>query len=338
MTEELPYQALLLVSFGGPERPEDVVPFLENVLRGRHVPRERVLEVAEHYQHFGGKSPLNDQNRALIAALEQELERRGPRMPIYFGNRNWTPYLAQALEQMRSDGVHRALAFFTSAYSSYSGCRQYLEDLERATAELGAGAPRVDRLRNFYNHPGFIEPIAQSLQQALERIPQARRARAQVLFTAHSVPLAQADSSDYVRQLQETARLVAESCSLASGWELVYQSRSGPPMQPWLEPDVGDFIRQHQGRFEDLLLVPIGFLCDHMEVLFDLDTECAELCAELGISLQRVPTVGTHPAFVSMIRELIWERIGWQSDRRALGRYGPGHDVCPPGCCLAAGE
>ncbi|MBZ5611588.1 MAG: ferrochelatase [Acidobacteriia bacterium] len=326
------YDAVLVLSFGGPEKPEDVIPFLENVLRGRNVPRERMLEVAEHYYHFGGKSPINDQNRALIAGLERELARHGPRLPVYWGNRNWHPFLADTLRKMQSDGVTCALAFVTSVFSSYSGCRQYLEDIEKARAEVGPDAPRIDKLRSFYNHPLFIEAQADEVRDALSKIPSERRAGAQVLFTAHSVPVAMAESSDYQQQLNESCRLVSEQLGIPA-WRLVYQSRSGPPGQPWLEPDIGDVLRElNPGA--DVVIVPIGFISDHMEVLYDLDTEARAICEEQGIHMQRAATVGVHPTFLSMIRELISERLG-QCEARAIGQYGPSHDECRAGCCPA---
>lgn len=323
------YDALLVVSFGGPDGPDDVIPFLENVLRGKHVPRERMLEVADHYQHFGGKSPINEQNLALIAALEKELAAHGPQLPIYFGNRNWHPLLPDALAQMRDDGVKRALAFFTSAFSSYSGCRQYRENLEQASAEIGVGAPQIDILRKFYNHPGFIEPMAEALKDALTRLP-----RAEVLFAAHSIPSVMAQHCNYEAQLAEACGLVAEKAGV-DRWELVYQSRSGPPQQPWLEPDICDRIEEKSEQgLEQLAIVPIGFISDHLEVLYDLDTEAVELCHQKGIAVERVPTVGVHPKFVAMIAELIRERMDPGVPRRCLGGQGPSHDVCPADCCL----
>jgi ferrochelatase len=238
-----PYDALLVVSFGGPEAPDEVMPFLENVLRGRNVPRERMLEVAHHYEMFGGVSPINGQNRALIHALERELSENALDLPVYWGNRNWHPLLADTLRQMRDKGVRRALAFVTSAYSSYSGCRQYREDIERARAAVGEGAPQVDKLRVFYNHPDFIAPNVENLQAALARIPSERRAAAHVAFTAHSIPLSMASNCDYQAQLSETCRLVAEGAGHAR-WQLVFQSRSGSPAQPWLEPDICDHLRE----------------------------------------------------------------------------------------------
>lgn len=327
------YDAILLVSFGGPEGPEDVLPFLENVLRGKNVPRERMLEVAEHYYHFGGVSPINDQNRALISALREELASHGPSLPVYWGNRNWHPLLADTLRQMKHDGVRRTLAFMTSAYSSYSGCRQYREDIQRAQAEVGEGAPEVHKLRVFFNHPGFIEPMVEHVREALEQIPAARQATTQLVYTAHSLPLAMANGSAYVEQLSEACRLVQERLGGIAG-RLVYQSRSGPPHQPWLEPDVGDYLRELHGtgQVTDVVIVPIGFISDHMEVLYDLDHEAHALCQQLGLNMVRARTVGTHPRFVRMIRELIEERV-LGTDRLALGNLPPNHDVCPETCC-----
>lgn len=328
------YDCILVVSFGGPEGPDEVLPFLENVLRGKNVPRERMLEVAEHYQHFGGVSPINAQNRALIAALAAELQAHQLSLPIYWGNRNWRPLLTETLTQMQADGRTQALAFVTSAFSSYSGCRQYREDLERARQVVGAGAPRIDKLRSCFNHPGFIEPMAERVRSALQQIPGERRAAAQLAFTAHSIPLAMARGCQYENQLKEAARLVANLVGRKT-WELVYQSRSGPPSQPWLEPDVGDYLRRvaRTDQTIDVVLVPIGFISDHMEVLYDLDTEARELSQSLGINLVRAATVGTHPRFVTMIRELIEERLAEQPQRLALGDLGPTLDVCPADCC-----
>jgi ferrochelatase len=322
---ELAYDAVLVLSFGGPEKPDDVIPFLENVLRGRNVPRERMLAVAEHYYHFGGKSPINDQNRALIAGMERELGSHGLPLRIYWGNRNWHPLLADTLRQMRADGVRKALAFVTSIFSSYSGCRQYLEDIDRARAEV-EGAPEVQKLRAFYNHPLFIEAQADKVSEAL-----GGRAT-KIIFTAHSVPLAMAETSDYQKQLQESCRLVAERVGI-DDWRLVYQSRSGAPGQPWLEPDIGEVIRE-MDRGANVVVVPIGFVSDHMEVIYDLDTEAQDIAREGGVNLLRAATVGVHPKFLQMIRELIEERLGL-CPPRAVGQYGPSNDVCAAGCCPA---
>jgi ferrochelatase len=329
-----PVDAILVVSFGGPEGMDDVMPFLENVLRGRNVSRERMLEVAHHYELFGGVSPINAQNRALIEALHAELQRHGPRLPIYFGNRNWHPFLADTMQQMADDGIKHALAFFTSAYSSYSGCRQYREDIARAQAEVGPNAPHVDILRKFYNHPGFVEPNAEYVGAALATIPEERRSDARIAFTAHSIPAGMARNSRYEAQLLETCRLVAEALGHPH-WQLVYQSRSGPPSQPWLEPDIGDHLHDLKAAgVTDVVVAPVGFISDHLEVMYDLDTEARELAAELGITMVRAASVGTHPAFISMIRELIVERMTDNPVRRFLGTQGASHDVCPVDCCL----
>ena len=328
-----PYDAILVVSFGGPEGMDDVMPFLENVLRGRNVPRERMLGVAKHYELFGGVSPINGENRKLIAALGKELEAKGPRLPIYFGNRNWHPMLADTLGQMRDHGLKNALAFVTSAYSSYSSCRQYLEDIERARQLVGPDAPRVEKLRAFYNHPGFIEANVANIRAALEQIPEPRRSQTQIAFTAHSVPESMARNCDYEAQLRETSRLVAESLGVKD-WNLVFQSRSGSPAQPWLGPDICDHLRAlHADGIRDVIVSPIGFVSDHMEILYDLDTEARALSQELGLNMIRAATAGNHPAFIQMIRELIMERIDPETPRRYLGADGPRSDVCHPGCC-----
>ena len=330
-----PTDAILLVSFGGPDRPDEVIPFLENVLRGRNVPRERMLEVAEHYRHFGGRSPINDQNRALLAALRKVLAAEGPDLPVYWGNRNWHPLLPETLRQMTMDGVRRAFAFVTSAYSSYSGCRQYLEDLARARAAVGPGAPEVLKLRVFYNHPGFIEPVAERVRAALQAIAPERREAAALAFTAHSVPVAMAETSRYVQQVEEACRLVAERLSIPP-YRLVYQSRSGSPGQPWLGPDVLEYLRElaASGSARDVVLAPIGFISGHMEVVYDLDTEARQLCDRLGLNMVRAETVGADPRFAAMIRELVLERVG-DAPRRALGEFGPSPDVCAEDCCPA---
>lgn len=329
------YEAILVLSFGGPEGRDDVIPFLENVLRGRNVPRERMLEVAEHYYQFGGISPINSQNRALIDALQVQLTKHGPALPIYWGNRNWHPLLPDALHQMSKDGIRKALAFVTSAFSSYSGCRQYLEDIARARAEVGTGAPEVDKLRPFYNHPGFIAAIVDHTSQALQRVLPSRRDSVTLVFTAHSIPLSMAQNCSYVNQLEESCRLVADRLD-RDNWKLVYQSRSGPPNQPWLEPDILDYlesVRQRDAAARDVVVIPIGFVSDHMEIIFDLDVEAAQLCQRLGINMVRAATAGTHPEFVRMVRDLIAERLEGWTDRPHLGRFDPNPDICPPTCC-----
>ena len=282
------YDALLIVSFGGPEQRDDVIPFLENVLRGRNVPREGMLEVAGHYYHFGGRSPINDQIRALIDALRPAVD-----LPIYWGNRNWHPMLAATLRQMRDDGVKRAVAFVTSAFGSYSGCRQYIEDIQRARAEVGAGAPEIVKIPPFSAQPKFITAMQDRTRAALAELPGGK-----LIFTAHSVPASMAESSPYVAELERACAAVAG----ATEWKLVYQSRSGPPTQPWLGPDIGDYLRTIRS---DAVIVPIGFLSDHMEVLYDLDTEARAVCDELGVKMVRAGTVGTHPAIIEMIAELV---------------------------------
>jgi ferrochelatase len=325
---DTPYDALLIVSFGGPEGMDDVFPFLENVLRGRNVPRERMVSVAHHYEIFGGVSPINEQNRKLIAALEQELETNGPHLPIYWGNRNWHPMLADTMRQMATDGIRHALAFVTSAYSSYSSCRQYLEDIARAQEAVGAAAPRVDKIRAFYNHPGFIEANVANVSLALEQIPAARRAGTQIALTAHSIPLSMAQNCEYETQLHEASRLVAEGLR-HDLWRLAFQSRSGPPTQPWLEPDICDYLRELKNAgVTDVVVAPIGFVSDHMEVVYDLDTEARQLCQKTELHMVRAATVGTHPVFIKMIRELILERM-------CLDPSGAKEDSCGVNCCLA---
>lgn len=338
---DAPVDALLLVSFGGPEGPDDVVPFLENVTRGRGIPRERLVEVGQHYALFGGVSPINANNRALRAAIESELAAHGPKLPVYWGNRNWGPYLKDVLQQMADDGIRHALAFLTSCYSSYSGCRQYREDIARAQAAVGARAPRVDRMRHYYNHPGFLEPMIQRTAAALAKLGEEARGRAHLAFTAHSIPQTMNDGSGpgggaYASQLAEASRIVAEGASVpAERWQLVFQSRSGPPAIPWLEPDIGDHLEALHGRgVREVVMVPIGFTSDHIEVLYDLDVQARERAATLaGMRVERAATVGTDPRFVTMVRELILERTTPSAPRVALGLQGPSHDVCPGTCC-----
>lgn len=332
----LSYDAILLVSFGGPDGPPDVIPFLENVLRGKNVPHERMLEVAEHYYHFGGKSPINEQNLALKAALETHLAEAGPQLPVYWGNRNWHPLLADTLRQMKADGVQRCLALMTSAFSCYSGCRQYREDLARALEAVDGGLV-IHKLRVFYNHPGFIGPMARRTAEAYRKWTAAQAEHGRVLFCAHSIPNGMAANSKYAQQLLEACRLVANEVGIpADRWELVYQSRSGPPTQPWLEPDVCDRIRQLHGEagLQAVIVVPIGFVSDHMEVLYDLDTEAKDLCGELQVGFQRVATVGSDPEFVACLGDLIRERTS-DGPRLALGEYPANHDFCPLDCCLS---
>jgi ferrochelatase len=334
------YDAILVVSFGGPESPDDVIPFLETVLRGRNVPRERLLTVAEHYYHFGGKSPINQQTRELIAALEAELDQHGPKLPVYWGNRNWHPLLPETLLQMKKDGVRRALAFVTSAYSSYSGCRQYRENIAQAQREVGVGAPEVDKLRVFFNHPEFVDAkvdrVGAALAELRSGLPPDAEQNVQVVYLAHSIPASMAATSDYVRQLEEVRRLVSQKLGVRND-ALVYQSRSGTPGQPWLEPDILDYLRtvKTQNLASAVVLAPISFISDHMEVLYDLDVEARQLCDSLPLPMARAKTVGVHPKFIAMIRELILERVNPGAERRSVGTLGARPDICPEDCCPA---
>jgi ferrochelatase len=333
-----PYDALLLVSFGGPEGPDDVLPFLENIALGKNVPHSRLLEIADRYEMFDGVSPLNTQNRVLLANLVDELHANGLPLPVYWGNRNWHPMLSDTIGQMAEDGIQHALAFVTSAFGSYSGCRQYRENIEHAQGEVGVNAPQIDKLRLFYNHPGFIEPMAERVAAALETIPPDRRASVRLIFTAHSIPEPMAKNSPYVHQLQEACRLVVEQLKKLlpnTTWDLVFQSRSGPPSQPWLEPDIRDHLRQLQSSdgICDIVVVPIGFLAENIEIIYDLDIEVQQLCEELGINMVRASVVGSHPRFVRMIRELVSERITPSSPRLFLGTDGPWPDQCLANCC-----
>ncbi len=331
MTVQPPYDAVLLVSFGGPEKPDDVMPFLENVVRGRPVPPERLSEVAEHYYHLGGRSPINDHCRAFKAAIERGLAATGKSVPVFWGNRNWHPFLVDTVREMADRGVRRALAVVTSAFGSYSGCRRYLEDIEEARQALGPDAPQIDRLRLFFNHPSFIAAW-------VDRIDQARRALPleppHLIFTAHSIPIAMARTGPYVDQLREACRLIAEGVGVSS-WELVYQSRSGPPQVPWLEPDILDILRERAKTLprRPCILAPVGFLSEHVEVLYDLDVEAAEVAKRHGIVLVRAKTVVDHPIFIRGLIEMIDERFGGTCERRSVGRLPPCPDVCPADCC-----
>lgn len=345
-TDVSPYDALLLVSFGGPEAPDEVMPYLERVTAGRGVPPERLLDVAEHYLHFGGRSPINDQNRAFLAALGNDFAGRGIDVPLYWGNRNSEPFLADTLAQMRDDGVSRAAAFVTSAYSSYSGCRQYRENLAHAVAEV-AGAPVLEKLRHYFDHPGFVEANADALRDAWRQVPESDRTHARVAFVTHSIPDAMADTAGpgggaYVAQHRAAADAVlarlAEEGIHVGEWDLVYCSRSGSPRVPWLEPDVNDWLReQTTAGVPAVVLAPIGFVSDHMEVVFDLDTEAAETAEEIGLTMVRAGTAGVNPAFVAMVGDLLVERAaverGDSPARPALSTLGPSHDVCPADCC-----
>jgi protoporphyrin/coproporphyrin ferrochelatase len=324
--------AVVVLSFGGPEGMDDVRPFLRNVLRGRPVPPERIEEVAHHYELFGGVSPLNGQNRALVEALGARLAAAGPALPVYWGNRNWQPYLVDTLRTMARDGVRTALGFVTSAFSSYSGCRQYLEDVERARAEVGPEAPQVLKLRAFYNHPRFVAANADHVRAALDTLPEGAGTAARLVFTAHSIPAGMAAGCAYEAQLREAGALVAQAAG-HDRWDLAFQSRSGPPSQPWLEPDIGDHLERLAAEgARDVVVCPIGFVSDHMEVVYDLDTEAQARARTLGLRLLRTPTASNHPGYVEMVRELIVERL----DGAARATVGPGPalpDACAPGCC-----
>lgn len=325
------FDALLLLSFGGPDGPSDVMPFLTNVLRGRPVPPERMEQVASHYMLFGGRSPINDQNRELLDAIGAEMDRRGDNRPRYWGNRNWKPFLADTLARMRDDGVASAAVFVTSAYSSYSGCRQYQDDMAAARAQVGPGAPELQKIRPYFNHPGFVTPLAEGLAAAVAEAGPA----APVLMSAHSIPDSMAATCDYEAQLDETAALVAGAAGLAPGrWRRVYQSRSGSPGQPWLGPDVLEAIAGLPSGTESVVVAPIGFVSDHMEVVYDLDTQAAEEAAARGIRLVRAATPGCHPAFVSMVCDLLDElEAPGRRPPAAMGALGARAWPCPAGCC-----
>ena len=333
-----PYDAVLIVSFGGPEGPDDVMPFLENVTAGRGVPRERLEEVAEHYYAVGGVSPINGQNRALLSAVRADFDAHGVDLPVYWGNRHWTPTLTEVIGQMRDDLVTNAIAFLTSAYASYSSCRQYLDAIERARAEVGADAPSVDRIRQYFNHPGFIGPMIRGVEAALNELPAEYRAEAPLAFVAHSIPSAMEVSSGpaghaYTAQLAEAARLVTAGVGGRHATTLSYCSRSGSPSVPWLEPDIESQLDElATAGARAVVVVPIGFVSDHMEVVYDLDTEAAAHAAKLGLQFARSATVGTSAPFVSMVRELVLERCG-EAAPESIGSFGPAHDVCPADCC-----
>ncbi|MCQ6249797.1 ferrochelatase [Streptomyces malaysiensis] len=361
-----PYDALLLLSFGGPEGPEDVVPFLENVTHGRGIPRERLKEVGRHYFLFGGVSPINAQNRELLHALRKDFSEHGLELPVYWGNRNWAPYLTDTLRELVTDGHRRVLVLATSAYASYSGCRQYRENLADALAAMegeGLPLPRVDKLRHYFNHPGFVRPMVDATLAALAELPEERRAGAHLAFTTHSIPITAADTSGpvaahtedgeggaYVAEHLDVARLIADAVREETGverpWRLVYQSRSGAPHIPWLEPDICDHLEELHGEgVPAAVMVPIGFVSDHMEVKYDLDTEATAKAAELGLPVSRASTVGADPRFAAGVRDLVLERAATERfaegraaaapEHCALGALGPSHDVCPVGCCPA---
>ena len=333
------FDALLWLSFGGPEGPDDVMPFLENVTRGRGVPRERLLEVAEHYHHFGGVSPINELNRAAIANVEAELAKQGIDLPVYFGNRNWTPYAEEAVAAMHCDGVRRALVFATSAYGGYSSCRQYDEDIVRARASVGEDAPELVKLRQFYDHPLFVELFAEATRSALATVPDGAR----LVFTAHSVPIAADRAAGppelggelYSRQISEAAARVAEAVGV-SEYDVVWQSRSGPPSVPWLEPDIVDHIDAlHAAGVRAVVVCPVGFMSDHLEVIWDLDNEAADRAKELGMGFARAATPGQHPRFAELVVDLIREHLEGRDTARGLGCTVNG-EPCAVGCCAPA--
>jgi protoporphyrin/coproporphyrin ferrochelatase len=332
------YDAVVLVSFGGPEGPEDVMPFLRNVVRGRNVPDARLAEVAEHYRHFGGVSPINAHARSLLEALRLDLDKAGVEVPLYWGNRNWRPYLADTLATMRDDGVRRALAFVTSPFGSYSSCRQYLADIASARAAVGAAAPVIDKIRHYHDHPGYVHPHADAVRAELALMSDVETDATRLVFTAHSIPSAMDEESGpdggrYSAQMRETAALVAQAADPGRRWDLVWQSRSGPTHVPWLGPDINDHLESLASQGVRAAVVsPIGFISDHIEVLWDLDVEAAATAARLGLRFARAATPGTDPRFVAMIRELILERIDPSTPRRRLGTV-PVWDRCPEICC-----
>lgn len=342
-----PYDALLVVSFGGPDGPDDVLPFLENVTRGKGISRDRLEEVSAHYHAFGGRSPINDQNRMLIANLEHELAAAGMSIPVYWGNRNWHPFLTEEMARMRADGVTRAAAFVTSAYDSYSGCRQYREDLARAVAAVGPGVPKIDRLRLCFDHPGFVLANADGVVGALGDLAPEAAEHARIVYVTHSIPTVMARTSGpsggaYVAQHEAVARevtkLVAQRTGRTHGYDLVYCSRSGSSSTPWLEPDINDHLETLAAQgVRAVVIAPIGFLSDHMEVAYDLDTEAMATAERLGIAAARAATAGTHPDFVATVIDLLLERAaverGEPVTRATIGPPGPVPDVVPATCC-----
>jgi protoporphyrin/coproporphyrin ferrochelatase len=355
------YDAVLLASFGGPEGQDDVIPFLRNVTRGRGIPDERLEEVSHHYRAFGGISPINQQNRNLKAALETELASRGISLPVLWGNRNWDPYIPQTLQEAYDAGHRKLLMVTTSAYSCYSSCRQYREDIGIALTETGLdGKLEVDKVRQYFDHPGFVEPFVEGTAAGLAEVQEKlaadglQGAPVHILFATHSIPTRDAEAagrsdgeprdfeqdSAYVAQHlaagAEVVRRVESESGLTAPWSLVYQSRSGAPHVPWLEPDINDAIEELAGQgIKGVVIVPLGFVSDHMEVAWDLDTEALETCKNLGLAATRVPTPGTHRKFVSGLVDLICERTVANNiaDRPAMTGLGPWYDICRPGCC-----
>lgn len=350
--------AIIFASFGGPEGPDDVMPFLRNVTRGRGIPDERLEEVSHHYLAMGGRSPINDQNRAMIASLREALARRGVDLPVYWGNRNWEPYLDDALAQLHADGHRHALGIVTSAYSSYSSCRQYREDFGKALLKAGLlGEVTIDKIRVYFDHPGFLDPVADGLRAALDQLAAEGHdaSRTRVLFTTHSIPTAMSIASGpeetrgehgeggwYVAQHEAACRYVmdrleAETDAPGPAWELAYQSRSGAPHIPWLEPDVNDVISElaEQDAADAVVVVPIGFVTDHVEVVWDLDTEAKETAQEVGLAFRRVATSGSDPRFIEALVDLVLERLDADAPRLAVSDFGMTPDVCGAGCCAS---
>ncbi|MFZ7087185.1 ferrochelatase [Curtobacterium sp. RRHDQ10] len=368
VTAPTAYDAILLAGFGGPEGQDDVIPFLRNVTRGRGIPDERLEEVAHHYRHFGGVSPINAQNRALKAALEAELASRGIDLPVLWGNRNWAPYLEEAVQEAADAGHTKLIAIATSAYSSFSGCRQYREDFARVLESTGLqDTVAIDKVRQFFDHPGFVRPFVDGVRTAIAEAVVANEGldlgtELQVLFSTHSIPSSDAERSGpdfrgfdehgaYAAQHAAVAQVVLDTAwaefvatplgapfagSALPSWKLVYQSRSGPPTQPWLEPDINDHLHELAGGpTRAVVIVPLGFVSDHMEVMWDLDEEATETAGELGFWSTRTPTPGVDPAYVSGLVDLVLERRDATpvEQRPHLTDIGPWYDVCRPGCC-----
>ena len=327
------FDSLLLLSFGGPENSDDVMPFLRNVTAGRGVPDERLAVVAEQYELFGGKSPINELNQQLLSALDEELVSRGHEMATFWGNRNWHPFVTDTIADLKSLGHTSTVCLVTSAFSSYSGCRQYHEDLDRARNEV-PGAPNIERVRVYWDHPDFLGTAAELLAES--RDAAGLSSETPVLHSAHSLPLSMAANCDYQQQLNEAASIVNELAGMRGPYEVVFQSRSGPPSVPWLTPDIDQRIHElaEQGT-QELLVHPLGFVADHMEVLFDLDTQSAAAAKEADVKMVRTPTVGTHPRFVSMLVDLVEEAAGLRADRPSLSKSGPRPDKCNSQCCPA---
>ncbi|MBA8989394.1 ferrochelatase [Curtobacterium pusillum] len=363
------YDAILLAGFGGPEGQDDVIPFLRNVTRGRGIPDERLEEVAHHYRYFGGVSPINDQNRALKAALEAELASRGVDLPVLWGNRNWDPYLEDVVKEAADKGYGNLLAIATSAYSSFSSCRQYREDFARVLDSTGLiDTVRIDKVRQFFDHPGFVRPFVEGVRDGLAKAIAENEGldvatEVHVLFSTHSIPSTDAARSGpdfrgfgeggaYAAQHEAVAQVVLDQAwaelleqpeheslrgTSKPAWKLVYQSRSGPPSMPWLEPDINDYMNEtlKGGPTRAVLIVPLGFVSDHMEVMWDLDEEATETAGELGFWSIRTQTPGVDPAYVAGLVDLVLERVNGTptSERPHVTDIGPWYDVCRPGCC-----